>query len=391
LQVVAGRLVTLRLSARAVVPPGFQEISRIVSHDTPAHQAAKHFKKGANLGNGFEVPPGQNWAVRYTVEDIRHIAEEGFDHVRIPVGWHHYVGSGPGFKLEPGIFARVDELVNAALKRGLGVIVNIHHFDEFTTDPEKETPRFLAIWRQLAVHYSKASPNLAFELLNEPRDAATTEVISPIYARAIAGIRKVDSHRVIFVGPGKWNSVSELTKLMLPNDDRNLIVTVHSYDPFYFTHQGATWSGPDTQVTGIIFPGPPASLLVPDPKLELKPSVRDWIHAYNTEPTERNPSGPKAFLDVIKEAKEWSEYYGRPIHFGEFGAFTKADAQSRARYYRAFREAAEQAGIGWAIWDWRAGFHYWNEATDQPEPGMHRALFGSPATAKSGVTIPGLR
>ena len=46
-------------------------------------------------------------------------------------------------------------------------------------------------------------------------------------------------------------------QLRLPDDDENLIVTVHNYDPFYFTHQGATWAGPDTKVTGIRFPGPP--------------------------------------------------------------------------------------------------------------------------------------
>ena len=41
-----------------------------------------------------------------------------------------------------------------------------------------------------------------------------------------------------------------------------------------------------------------------------------------------------------------------------------------------FRESAEKAGIGWAIWDWKAGFHYWNDKTGKPEPGMHEALFG---------------
>ena len=41
-----------------------------------------------------------------------------------------------------------------------------------------------------------------------------------------------------------------------------------------------------------------------------------------------------------------------------------------------FRQAAEQAKLGWAIWDWKAGFHYWNEKTHSAEPGMHEALFG---------------
>ena len=32
------------------------------------------------------------------------------------------------------------------------------------------------------------------------------------------------------------------------------------------------------------------------------------------------------------------------------------------------------------IWDWKAGFRYWNEKANQPEPGMREALFGSAAT-----------
>ncbi len=350
-------------------------MKRIASRATAAHRAAKRFLRGANLGNGLEAPPGQDWGVHYTPADVRQIRAEGFDHVRIPIGWHHYTGPGPDFRLKPEIFARADELVQAGLRQGLGVIINIHHFDDFTTDPKGQTARFLAIWRQIAVHYAKAPEPMAFELLNEPKDAATTDAINPIFAEAIHRIRALSPNRTIFVGPGKWNSVSELPQLLLPDDDQNLIVTVHNYDPFFFTHQGATWAGPDTKVTGIRFPGPPSRRLVPDPHLNLSRGVLDWIERYNTEPVATNPSSPLAFQVAIDQAREWSEYFGRPIHFGEFGCFTKADPASRAHYYRAFRKAAERAGAGWAIWDWKAGFRYWDEKAHRPESGMREALF----------------
>ena len=262
-------------------------------------------------------------------------------------------------------------------------MINIHHFDDFTTDPKGQTPKFLAIWEQIAAHYARAPEGLAFELLNEPKDAATTEVIGPIFAEAIRRIRTLDPDRTIFVGPGRWNSVDELNRLRLPDDDQNLIVTVHSYDPFLFTHQGATWSGPDTKVTGIAFPGPPHTPLKPDPNLKVSKWVLDWIARYNTEPTATNPCSPRIVQGAVDKAREWSEYYGRPIHFGEFGCFTTADPARRANYYRTFREAAEKAGIGWAIWDWKAGFRYWDEKAGRPEPGMREALFGRHASRTS--------
>lgn len=89
-----------------------------------------------------------------------------------------------------------------------------------------------------------------------------------------------------------------------------------------------------------------------------------------------NPSHPEVFRKIIRVAQEWSDRNERPIHFGEFGCYTRADANSRARYYAEFRRALDEAGIGWAIWDWKAGFRYWDDRKDAPMEGMREALFG---------------
>ena len=46
--------------------------------------------------------------------------------------------------------------------------------------------------------------------------------------------------RPVIVGPGRWNTVGGLQTLRLPPGE-DLIVTVHYYSPFRFTHQGAAW------------------------------------------------------------------------------------------------------------------------------------------------------
>ena len=115
--------------------------------------------------------------------------------------------------------------------------------------------------------------------------------MNPIYAQAITEIRQTNPHRTIVVEPGGWGGIGELNKLVLPPDD-NLIVSVHCYDPFYFTHQGATWTSGQTPVTGIIFPGPPPQPLVPDLALHLKNYQLDWFKKYSTLPTGEIPAAP---------------------------------------------------------------------------------------------------
>jgi endoglucanase len=358
-------------------PSNPPQMKPIRSHDTPAYQAAKLFMHGVNLGNYLEVPPGQNWGVTFAANECALMRAEGFDHVRVPVGWHHYAGPAPDFTLAPEIFARADFVVTNALKNKLAVMINIHHFDELDTNPVAMTEEFLKIWSQIAAHYRGFPPQLVFELDNEPTDKATTQVMNPIYARVITEIRKTNPHRTIFVEPGNWGNIDELKNLVLP-PDKNVIVSVHCYDPFLFTHQGANWTGGLTPVTGIVFPGPPATPLVLDPSLKIPSWETNWFRGYNTLPTEKNPGSPLAFEAKLKLARAWSDYYGRPVHLGEFGADTKADEQSRAHFYSAFRRAAEAQNIGWCIWDWSAGFRYWDKTRNQPMPGMREALFGKP-------------
>jgi len=352
-------------------PPEMQPIQ---SHHTPAYAAAKLFLRGANLGDYLEAD--RHWRQNeVSGDDFVQMKKEGFDHVRVPIGWHQYAGPGPEFALEPEIFARVDFVVTSALHDQLAVMINLHHFNALDHNPTNAAGEFLALWRQIAAHYQSYPSQLVFELDNEPHENATTALMNPIYAQTIAEIRKTNPRRTLVVEPGGWGSIRELNQLVLPPDD-NLIVSVHCYDPFYFTHQGAAWTDGQTPVTGIQFPGPPAQPLVPDPNLHLKNYQLDWINKYNTLPAEQNPSSPLAFSDKLASIRAWSDYYGRPIHLGEFGAYTKADEPSRAHFYSTFRAAAEKQHIGWCLWDWNSGFRYWDKTNHCPLPGMREALFG---------------
>ncbi len=192
-------------------PPAMKPIA---SHKTPAYQAAKRFKHGVNLGDYLEA--GNGWGVKVSAAEFAEMKKQGFDHVRVPIAWHRYVGRAPEFKLSPEIFAKVDFVVTNALANKLAVIINIHHFNELDHDPQGATDEFLAIWRQIAAYYKAYPKALTFELDNEPHENATTALMNPIYARAISEIRKSNPHRTLFVEPAGWGGIDELNKLVLP-------------------------------------------------------------------------------------------------------------------------------------------------------------------------------
>jgi endoglucanase len=363
-------------AAAQFIPSNPKEMIPLKGQSSAGHRALKNFRHGVNLGNYLEAPKGQDWGAHYSEADFEHIKAEGFDHVRLPIRWNDYAGGAPDFKLADEIYGKSDFLVTNALKRGLSVIVNIHHFDEFTTDPTANTDKFFALWKQIAAHYANSPNTLAFELLNEPKDAAKTPVLNPIYARAIKIIRETNPRRPIFVGPGRWNSVDELKELVLPADDENLIVTVHCYEPFLFTHQGASWAGNQTRTKGIVFPGPPATPLTPDPSAMKSASwISNWFRNYNTKPTAENPASARIIDEKMKRAHDWGEYYGRPVHVGEFGCYIGADERSRAEFHRQFRRILDKYQMAWSLWDWKAGFRYWDDKRSAPASGMREALF----------------
>lgn len=365
LKLKAGQKVTLKLHAKAATLPGFVPPKRL-GQDTPAHRAAATIKRGVNLGNCWDAPPPFTRGIRYTAEDIDRIAAEGFDHIRVPVAWHCNLKKGAdGLEIHPALLADLEPLLRRALDKKMHVLLDWHHFNDLTDDPAANRARFVAGWETIARHFKSWPPGLFLELLNEPRDALTTEAANPIYTETIAAIRKIDPQRILLVSPGKWGDPRELDKLRLPDGDDRLVVTVHCYEPFYFTHQGAGWVNLGG-LRGITYPGPPAIPLVLPDSLKENPGVRGFVEGYNTLPADRNPCSARAVRELLDLAREWSAHFGRPVHLGEFGSHHTGDPASRARYARDVRTLAEARKIPWTLWDWKATFGYWDSRENQP-------------------------
>lgn len=368
LTVKAGVPVTLKLHARAATVPGFKTPA-ILAQDTPAHRACARLKRGVNLGNHWEAPPG-GWGTTYTTDDIDLIAKEGFDHIRVPVAWHFHLKDGT---ISPKLLAELEPVLKRALQRKLTVIVNWQHFEALCTDPEKNRAAFVDGWKAVASHFKDWPPELYLELVNEPNGALDHETLTAIHAEGIAAIRSVSPQRILLADPPQWAAVPGLDRFFLPDGDDRIIVTIHSYEPFQFTHQQAEWVKYG-DLKNITYPGPPSSPVPMPESLRDNAGLAAWLDGYNTKKGSDNPCTAATFELLLDDAVAWSKHFGRPIHIGEFGCYQKADPASRARYVRDFRQAAEKRGLPWAMWDWKAGFGYWDEGSKKPL--LREALFG---------------
>jgi endoglucanase len=115
-----------------------------------SNQAAPKMTRGVNLGNALEAPTEGEWGVILEERYFREIARAGFDTVRVPVRWSAHAGAEPPYTIEPAFMERIDWVVDQALRRGLTVVLNVHHYEELATEPDSHRERFLSLWRQIA-------------------------------------------------------------------------------------------------------------------------------------------------------------------------------------------------------------------------------------------------
>ena len=279
--------------------------------------------RGVNLGNALEAPKEGDWGITLEEADFKLIHEAGFNSVRVPIRWSSHAAEGAPYTIDAAFFSRIDWIIQHAFANGLAVVINMHHYDELYVAPDKHTERLLGMWQQIAQHYQQQPADLYFEPLNEPNNMST-DVWNDLLSKAVTTIRATNPTRPLIIGPVDWNSLQRLNELKLPANDNNLIVTFHYYQPFQFTHQGAEWAqGSDA-----------------------------WMGT-QWEGTTTERDNVDNDLDI---AATWGQENQRPIFMGEFGAYSKADMDSRVRWTAYLARRAEARRMSWAYWEFRSGF-----------------------------------
>ncbi|MGA2406872.1 MAG: glycoside hydrolase family 5 protein [Bacteroidales bacterium] len=263
---------------------------------------------------------------RFKESYFKMIKDAGFSTVRINLNPFTQMDSQN--KINPGWLETLDWVVTKGLDANLMIILDLHEYTTMADNPEAKKEMFLSFWKQIAPRYKDKSANVVFELLNEPNQKLTVEMWNTFLAEAIKVIRESNPDRTLIIGPGNWNGIESLNTLKLPDNDRNIIATVHFYHPMRFTHQGAAWASDYKYLSGIKWTG------TPDEKKEIE--------------------------SKLKVAADWSLKNDRPIFLGEFGAYDKGEMDSRVRYTAFVARTAEKLGFSWAYWQFDSDFIVYN-------------------------------
>lgn len=309
-----------------------QEVDVVgVIRDITASQLVADMGPGWNLGNAFDVRNNDKtfWGNPLpSTTLVDEVFDRGFRTLRLPVTWFYNMGEAPNFEVESNYFTRVSNIIDHALSKGMYVIVNVHHDDKWIlptfSDAAASNNQLDKVWTQIANEYKDYSDYLIFELLNEPRLKDTPEewtggteegrtVLNSFYATILNAIRATggnNAKRKVMIAPYAASVIqSTWDDLVIPNNDPDVIISIHAYFPFRFALEGT------------------------DP---------NWG-------SEQDKADVDALMNRI-DANFMSK--GLPVVMGEWGSIgILANATQRFKHAEYFSQACIQKGIVPVVWD----------------------------------------
>ena len=217
-------------------------------------------KRGVNLGLHFEqkAHPLDPVHVNHLIKTYH---DRGFTHLRIPCTF--YGESSSYCMLDNAEWSRnLQSAVRYAASLQMVVIVNTHH-EKFLyrtyADTKVQNELFTKLWVRIAQLFKDVPQHLlCFEVLNEPqgvfdKSSALTRRINEV---GLAAIHSVSPERIVLLQPNQMGNTFAASKVWptrdtLPASD-NVMVSVHSYDPWDLCGQDSNKTATNAQIAADI-------------------------------------------------------------------------------------------------------------------------------------------
>jgi len=332
------------------------------------------FKRGTNISHWLSQSNarGDQRQNYFTEKDVKYLAGLGFDHIRIPVD-EEQLWKEDGQK-DAEAFSLLKNALDWCRNYKLDAIVDLHilrshHFNQklkpLWTEPAAQE-RFVQCWRDLSSELRNYPvEDVAYELMNEPV-ADDPEDWNRLVKKLVTVIRQLEPERIIVIGSNRWQSANTFDQLHVPENDKNLILSFHMYEPFLLTHHTASWTGIKDYKGPVNYPG----VIVREEDLKgLPDSLKNQILrnklAYNIDSIRHHFKKPIA---VRKK-------YNLPLYCGEWGCLNTVPDAARLEWYSDIKTVLEENNIGWATWDYKGSFGI-IDRNKQEEKGLIKILTG---------------
>lgn len=184
-----------------------------------------------------------------TREDIRYIRQTGMNTIRIPFHYKLFTDEDyMGLTASQDGFQRIDSLVEWCRESQIYLILDMHdapggqtgdNIDDSYGYPwlmtsEESQQQFASIWKNIAAHYKDEPVILGYDLLNEPIAHYFSDdlkmlnaALEPVYKKAVAAIREVDTNHIVMLGGAQWDSNFKV--FTDSKFDSKLMYTCHRY------------------------------------------------------------------------------------------------------------------------------------------------------------------
>lgn len=324
-------------------------------------------KRGTNLSHWLSQSEERGEARRTHIQedDFARLDSLGFDFVRIPIDEVQFWDE-EGNKL-PEAWQMLTQALDWSVKHHLRAIVDLHiirsHYFNAVNEgqedantlftSEKAQQDLINLWYQLSEALKGYSnDSVAYEFMNEPV-APEHEQWNQLIAKVHAALRKVEPKRTLVIGSNLWQGYQTIKYLRVPENDKNIVLSFHYYNPMILTHYGAWWTPIGKYKGKVNYPG----ILVSKEDYEAAPdSLKPELEPYLTQ--EYNIDKIRAdFKDAIEAAKK----YNLQLFCGEWGVYEPVDRNLAYAWTKDMLKVFDEFNIAWTTWCYDADFGFWDQ------------------------------
>ena len=342
-------------------------------------------KRGTNISHWLSQSEQRGEARRLHIQedDFARLEELGFDFVRIPIDEVQFWDE-QGNKL-PEAWDLLNNALDWARQHNLRAIVDLHiirahYFNAVNEDDKAANTLFTSdeaqeglinLWRQLSEFLKERSCDwVAYEFMNEPV-AEEHEQWNQLVAKVHKALRELEPQRTLVIGSNMWQSYGTIQYLKVPENDKNIILSFHYYNPMILTHYGAWWT-PIGKYTGKVnYPG----ILVSQEDYDAaNDTVKAVIDENNFTTQVWDIDKIRAdFADAIAAANK----YGLQLFCGEWGVYEPVDRELAYKWTKDMLTVFKENNIAWTTWCYDADFGFWDQQKhDFKDKGLVELLTG---------------